>query len=74
MIYSPFRVRPAQCDLLTPLEVAMFYLATIAIAGGTFMFCSFWIYHYVDLEHEFEDMTELETVAAQSAQGDLRRR
>ena len=50
----------------------MFYLATIAIAGCPFMFTSFWIYHYVDLEHEFEDMTELETVAVQSAHGGLR--
>ena len=50
----------------------MFYLATIAIAGGTFIFTTFWIYHYVDLEHEFEDMTELETAAGQSAHGGLR--
>ena len=50
----------------------MFYLATIAIAGGIFVFTSFWIYHFVDLDHEFEDLTELETVAAQSEQGGLR--
>ena len=69
---SDLRVRPALCDLLTPLKVAMFYLATLAIAGGTFIFTTFWIYHYVDLEHEFEDLNELETVAVQSAQGGLR--
>lgn len=56
----------------TGANVAMFYLATLAIAGGTFIFTSFWIYHYVDLEHEFGDMNELETIPAQSAQGGLR--
>ena len=69
---SDLRVRPALYDLLICLKVAMFYLATLAVAGGTFMFTTFWIYHYLDLEHEFKDMTELETVAAQSAQGGLR--
>ena len=65
---SSLRVRPLRCNLLTPLEVAMLYLATISIAGDTFMFTSFWIYHYVGLEYEFKDMNELDTVAAQSSQ------
>ena len=30
----------------------MVYLATSAFAGAIFMFASFWIYHYVDLDHE----------------------
>ena len=41
----------------------MIYLATLAVAGGVFMFCSFWIYHYVDLDHGSGDLTELETEA-----------
>ena len=42
----------------------MIYLTITAIAGGTFVFCSFWVYHYVDLEHEAEDMAETETEAS----------
>lgn len=39
----------------------MVYLATTAVAGSVFMFCSFWIYHYVDLDYGSGDMTKLET-------------
>ena len=28
------------------------YLTISAIAGTTFVFCSFWIYHYVDLDFD----------------------
>ena len=66
---SDMRVRPARRDLLTPLEATMFYLATIAITGGIVVFKSFWIYDSVALEHEFEDMNEFETVAAQALRG-----
>lgn len=31
------------------------FLAVFAIVGAVFMFCSFWIYHYVDLEYESQD-------------------
>ena len=55
----PIRIIPVQFALLTRLEVAMVYLATTAVAGGVFMFCSFWIYHYVDLEHGYGDMDAL---------------
>ena len=36
----------------------MVYLATLAVAGSVFMFCSFWIYHYVDLDYDSGDMIE----------------
>ena len=49
--------------LLTGLQVAVVYLATAAFAGAIFMFASFWIYHYVDLDHESRDVTESETDA-----------
>ena len=62
---SVFRGIPLARDaLLTSMEIAVIYLATFAVAGGIFMFCSFWIYHYVDLEHDSGDMTELEPVAS----------
>ena len=41
----------------------MVYLATGALAGAVFMFASFWIYHYVDLEHESRYFPEPETDA-----------
>ena len=31
-------------------QVALFFLVTALAASGTFVFCSYWIYHYVDLE------------------------
>ena len=41
------------------------YLATGGIAGSIFMFASFWIYHYVDLDHpEARDAIELEIEAS----------
>ena len=42
------------------MQVAVVYLATAALAGATFMFASFWIYHYVDLDHESGDQAEQE--------------
>ena len=47
--------------LLTDTQVAVVYLATAALAGAIFMFASFWIYHYVDLEQESRDVAEPET-------------
>lgn len=41
----------------------MFYLATGAFALATFMFASFWIYHYVDLDHVPRDVAEPATDA-----------
>lgn len=41
----------------------MVYLATGALAGAIFMFASFWIYHYVDLDHESGNLAEPETDA-----------
>jgi hypothetical protein len=28
------------------------YLTIAAVAGTTFVFCSFWVYHYVDLDFD----------------------
>ena len=39
----------------------MVYLALTVIALAIFVFCSFWIYHYIDLEHGSGDLAELET-------------
>ena len=38
--------------ILTKQQIAVVYLTISAIAGGTLMFCSFWIYHYIDLEDD----------------------
>lgn len=34
------------------MQAAIFYLATAAVAGVAFLFCSFWIYHFVDFESD----------------------
>ena len=39
------------------MQVAVFYLATAVLAGAVFLFASFWIYHYVDLDHGARDYT-----------------
>lgn len=41
----------------------MVYLAIVAVGGGIFTFCSFWIFHDVDLEHGSRDLTGLENAA-----------
>ena len=41
----------------------MVYLAVTAIAGGVFVFCSFWVYHFVDLEHDTNQLAEAEAEA-----------
>jgi hypothetical protein len=46
--------------LLTRTEVAVIFLATGTVAGSTFVFCSFWVYHYVDLEHDIRYPAEEE--------------
>lgn len=47
--------------LLTLQETAVLFMTVFAVAGGVFMFCSFWIYHYVDLEYESgQDMNATE--------------
>ena len=39
-------------------KVAIFYLTTIAIAGSMFVFCSFWVYHYVELDQEIVEAAD----------------
>lgn len=52
---------PAWNILLMLQETAVLFLTIFAVAGGVFMFCSFWIYHYVDLEYESgQDITATE--------------
>ena len=46
--------------MLTFGEIAVVYLIVFAIGGAAFMLCSFWVYHYVDLEHEFKDTNGME--------------
>lgn len=48
-------------SVLTLGEIAVIYLGVAAIAGAVFVFCSFWVYHYVDLEHEVDDTTGTES-------------
>ena len=39
------------------VKTAVIYLVTSGIAGAVFMFCSFWVYHYVDLEDDLEEFS-----------------
>jgi hypothetical protein len=42
-------------------EIAVMYLSVCAVAGATFVFCGFWIYHYVDLGFdEYHDDSDIE--------------
>lgn len=41
-------------------EIAVIYLGVAVLAAAVFVFCSFWVYHYVDLEHEFDDSIEFD--------------
>jgi hypothetical protein len=36
-------------------KIAVMYLTICAVAGATFVFCGFWIYHYVDLGFDVHD-------------------
>ena len=38
-------------------QTAVIYLVTSGIALAVFMFCSFWVYHYVDLEDDLEEFS-----------------
>lgn len=44
-------------------DVAVVYLTTGAFALAIFVFASFWIYHYVDLDHESQEVAGPETDA-----------
>ncbi len=46
-------------NALTNSQIAVIYLATGGIAGGIFVFASFWIFHYVDLD-DIETTDEIE--------------
>lgn len=46
-------------------QSAVVYLAVAALAGGAFVFCSFWVYHYVDLEHGGEEVADEEAENAE---------
>lgn len=56
---------------LTSEKIAVVYLAICAIAGSTFVFCSYWIYHYIDVEDHGEEMGEMFPGTAMVT-GDLR--
>lgn len=36
----------------------MVYLVVAAVAGGVFVFCSFWVYHFVDPEYDTNQLAE----------------
>jgi hypothetical protein len=41
-------------------QIAVMYL-TVLVGGLTaFVFCTFWVYHYVDLSHDMDDEDEEE--------------
>lgn len=46
--------------LLSVRKIAVIYLGVAAVAVAVFIFCGFWVYHYVDLEHEADSITETE--------------
>lgn len=34
------------------LQIAIVYLGVLGLAGFTFVFTSFWVYHYIDLDQD----------------------
>jgi len=52
--------RQMSLESLIRIKVAVIFLAMSGLAGAVFVFCSFWIYHYIDLEDDFEDFAERE--------------
>jgi hypothetical protein len=40
--------------LADSLQIAIMYLTVFAGAGVVFMFCSFWVYHYVELDFDLK--------------------
>lgn len=57
---STSRPRQVSLEELTNIKVAVIFLVMSAVAGAIFIFCSFWIYHYIDLEDDLEESTERE--------------
>ena len=53
------------------IEADYVSLAICATAGSTFCFCSFWIYHYIDLEDSEDRSQELYLITAVTS-NDLR--
>ena len=47
----------------------MIYVAVLVTAGAVFIFYSFWVYHYVDLEHEADVIIEMESDATIEDEG-----
>lgn len=42
----------------TSKKIAWVYLAASALFGSLFLFCSFWVYHYIDLKTDLEDVED----------------
>jgi hypothetical protein len=45
------------------------YLVVAAIAGSVFLFCSFWIYHFIDLDHDTNQLAEARAEDIEDAVG-----
>jgi hypothetical protein len=43
------------------------YLVLAAVACIAYLFCSFWVYHFVDLEHDESQLAEAEVEDAEDA-------
>jgi hypothetical protein len=43
------------------------YLVVAAVACIAYLFCSFWVYHFVDLEHDESQLAEAEVEDAEDA-------
>ena len=46
----------------------MVYLVVAAVACIAYLFCSFWVYHFVDLEHDESQLAEAEVEDAEDAE------
>lgn len=41
-------------------QIAVTYISFIAVAGPAYVFCSYWVYHYVDLGFDASNEEEEE--------------
>lgn len=45
----------------------MVYLVVAAVSGTVFVFCSFWVYYFVDPEHDTMHLADVEVEDAENA-------
>lgn len=52
-------------------QIAVMYLSVVFGAGLAFVMCSFWVYHYVDVNFEAADLDDIDDDDEGNAQGSI---